>query len=124
MTELPVFIQINTEEDIDRWMAPIDCDPRPEYGLEDYKGAYWEITPEDSEYNSAIQAGAKTMSDLFLDNPDAQFIFMWGSPTRLSLESFSSYIAEMGMDWEEYFEDEEDYKDICGIEDDYDDEED
>ena len=124
MTELPVFIQINTEEDIDRWMTPIDCDPRPEYGLEDYKGAYWEITPEDSEYNSAIQAGAKSLSDLFLDIPGAKFIFMWGSPTRLSLESFSSYIAEMGMDWEEYFEDEEDYKDICGIEDDYDDYED
>lgn len=124
MTELPVFIQINTEEDIDRWMAGMDCDPRPEYGLEDYKGAYWEIIPENVEYNPAIRAGAKTMSDLFLDNPNAQFIFMWGNPTRLSLESFSSYVAEMAMGWDAYFENEEDYKDICGIEDDYDDYED
>lgn len=55
----------------------MDCDPRPEYGLEDYKGAYWEIIPENIEYNPAIRAGAKTMSDLFLDNPNAQFTFIW-----------------------------------------------
>ena len=118
-TKLSVFIQINTEEDVDRWMMR-DYDPRSEYDLEDYKGAYWEIIPENIEYNSAIRAGAKTMSDIFLDNTNAQFIFTWGYPARLSLESFSSYIAEMGIGWEEYFEDEEDYKDICGIEDDYD----
>lgn len=118
--ELSVFIQINTDEDIDKWMAPDDCDLRPQYSLEDIKGAYWEVIPEAVTYFPAIKAGAKTMTDLFMENPDANFIFIFGSPTRLCLESFGSYIAEMGGEdcWEDYFETEEDYEDICGIEDD------
>lgn len=99
--EYPVFVQINTDEDIDKWMAPIGCDIRSDYDISDVEGSYWEIIADDEDlYRKAIAEGAVTMSEL--DPETDTFIFLFGSPSRLSIEGFDGYISEMGLDPEDY----------------------
>ena len=99
--EYPVFVQINTDEDIDKWMAPVGCDIRSDYDISDVEGSYWEIIADDEDlYRKAIAEGAVTMSEL--DPETDTFIFLFGRPSRLSIEGFDGYISEMGLDPEDY----------------------
>ena len=99
--EYPVFVQINTDEDIDKWMAPIGCDIRSDYDISDVEGSYWEIIADDEDlYRKAIAEGAVTMSEL--DPETDTFIFLFGNPSRLSIEGLDGYISEMGLDPEDY----------------------
>ena len=99
--EYPVFVQINTDEDIDKWMAPVGCDIRSDYDISDVEGSYWEIIADDEDlYRKAIAEGAVTMSEL--DPETDTFIFLFGNPSRLSIEGFDGYISEMGLDPEDY----------------------
>lgn len=106
--EYPVFVQINTDKDIDKWMAPVGCDIRPDYDISDVEGSYWEIIADDEDlYRKAIAEGAVTMSEL--DPETDTFIFLFGNPSRLSIEGFDGYISEMGLDPEDYGVDRCDY---------------
>ena len=97
----PVYVPINSDADITRWMKSVGADPRDAYSVDDLAGAYWEILPEEKAlYKKARRSryGGRSAAQLF-DEGSEVLEMSGGRVNRLPLRD---YIRDAGWDADFY----------------------
>lgn len=99
---LPLFVQL-TDPSVYAEVDAISGLAEAGYGFEDIKDAWFELSEMDEISNPGYSRVFLHMQDILDQNPNAQFLYLWGTPSRLSLESSENYIEEVGRTTEDYF---------------------
>lgn len=99
---LPLFVQL-TDPSVYAEVDAILGLTEAGYSFEDVKDAWFELSETDEISNPGYSRSFLYMQDILDQNPNAQFLYLWGTPSRLSLESSENYIEEVGRTTEDYF---------------------
>lgn len=99
---LPLFVQL-TDPSIYAEVDAVLGLTEAGYSFEDVKDAWFELSETDEISNPGYSRAFLYMQDILDQNPNAQFLYLWGTPSRLSLESSENYIEEVGRTTEDYF---------------------
>lgn len=99
---LPLFVQL-TDPSVYAEVDTILGLTETGYSFEDVKDAWFELSETDEISNPGYSRSFLYMQDILDQNPNAQFLYLWGTPSRLSLESSENYIEEVGRTTEDYF---------------------
>lgn len=99
---LPLFVQLTDPSvyvEVDAILGLAEAG----YSFEDIKDAWFELSETDEISNPGYSRAFLHMQDILDQNPNAQFLYLWGTPSRLSLEHSENYIERVGRTTEDYF---------------------